>query len=226
LKQEKNKSLLKVGENASHYVIPNEIKDIDTTDFTKVNTLKVEGLLRGYFSTMNHLILYNTHPKAVEILKKEDKLLKLRRDNPEDVASINKLNAEIQKLADEFAILRQQFEIRKFIFEVIDNIKDRKNRKSDFYKELLGFCHNKGNFTGNIKDIAKNCLLKFRDHGKIAILKTALEKTCVSGKKQPWQSIIASKEIRNVFSAIDQNSLIEQDNTIKKWVKQKYKYKY
>ncbi len=222
MKQEKNKSLLKVGENASHYVIPNEIKDIDTTDFTKVNTLKVEGLLRGYFSTMNHLILYNTHPKAVEILKKEDALLKLK-GNPEDLKPINELNAEIQKLADEFAILRQQFEIRKFIFEVIDNIK---NRKSDFYKELLGFCHNKGNFTGDIKNIARNCLLKFRDHGKIEILQTALEKTCVSRKEQPWQSIIASKEIRNVFSAIDQNSLIEQDNTIKKWVKQKYTYKY
>ena len=63
-------------QNMYHKTIENDTKDISLIGFNRAYKESKEGTLRGYFSTMNHLILYGHHSKAKEIVKKQLELQK------------------------------------------------------------------------------------------------------------------------------------------------------
>ncbi len=199
-----NKALEKMrDENMYHKTIENDTKDISLIGFNRAYKESKEGVLRGYFSTMNNLILYGHHSKAIEIIKKTEESKELKNSGRhQDIA---KLDKDIEKLTNEFDEFKQRFEMRKFIFEVIDNTKDRQNT---FYTELLEFCNEKENFAvgKSISDIAQTYFDKFQQHRQIDILKKTLNKT---GSSQP------SDQIRNTFEEI-QADLIEKKITQEK----------
>jgi predicted acylesterase/phospholipase RssA len=180
--QTKNEELLSVRKEAALKTVPNDVGDISTASFAKAQKQKDEMYLRGYFSTMNHLILYNKHPKAAAIAEKELQLFS-KRSAREDVKS---LDAEIESLSKDFAKFRKEFEMRKFCFEVIDT--KGLSRKTQKYRWLLSFCMDKSNFENrDTTEVAKEFLQQVAK-GNERILASALN-----------DPKIASDHIREAF---------------------------
>lgn len=187
--QIKNKELKDIRNNKTLTTIQNKVSGIDTTDFKKAQQQKDEGFLRGYFSTMNHLILYNYHPKAQEIMKLKNlhnqsidtspdltKEIKLTLDSEKLIKPVDK---ELEEKFNEFQNLIECFEIRRFVFEAIDQYKGI-NRKDEWYKKMIAFCMNEKNFQGLPVDAFNNALQQFTE--RPVLLKEALDNSMISSE--------------------------------------------
>jgi len=95
----KNKDLGRIREEKALSTIVNNVKEVSTTDFGRAYSEKDEGLLRGYLSTMNHLILYNYHPEAQKIMSLQFQLENGENTNKTELHNRAKV---FQKFTDNF----------------------------------------------------------------------------------------------------------------------------
>lgn len=196
--ESKNEELKDVRESAALKTAPNEVGGINVADFKAAQQQKDEMYLRGYIGTMNYLILYNKHPKAVEILRKEQELIEKAKGGEDTTA----LNAEIESLSKDFAKYRREFEMRKFCFELIDS--KGLSRKTQKYKELLRFCMDKSNFENkDPKVVAKEFIQQMNGNERLLV-------TALNDKATPENILEAFR------GAIDLNSKEKFSET---WVK-------
>jgi len=147
----KNRDFENIREKKPLTTIMNEVQGVSTTDFGRAYREKDERFLRGYLSTMNHLILYNYHLEAQ--LQIQDFRLQLKgEDSPNPI--------ELKNKAKEFQKFTDNFEIRKSLFNAIDNYK-KIDRKSEWYKSMIEYCLNDRNFTGEPKTVFENVKKNF-----------------------------------------------------------------